>query len=177
MKIFVDCGANRGQSVEKFRELFPDHEEYVIYCFEPHAELALNIDISPNEGEVFAEAVDTRYGYADFYRGPSTLGSTLFPDKITGDIAKIPTPVRSCNLPKFIREIPEVDDFVVLKLNVEGSEYPILREMLDTGIIPRINRLFVRWHYMKIPSISEVVHHRLIKDLKKAGVVCEDLFW
>jgi hypothetical protein len=37
---------------------------------------------------------------------------------------------------------------VVMKMDVEGSEYPLLTHLLDTGMIARVGRLLVEWHQL-----------------------------
>ncbi len=175
MKILIDCGANRGQSVEQFRKLFPaDHTEFVIYCFEPHIEAAAKIDLAPNHGAVFAKAAGTADGRVDFFPGPSTLGSTLYGDKITGSISSEPVKVPAVDLSQFLKDKSRPDDYVVLKLNVEGAEYPILRRMLVDGTLALIDRLYVAWHHAKIPSINEATHEQLVAEIEQTGLVCED---
>lgn len=173
-KVFIDCGANRGQSVARFRTIFADHGDFEIYCFEPQAEVAAKIDLSPNVGGVIASAVWTDGGEIDFYPGPSTLGSSVYADKTTGNIARSPVRVRAIDLSWFILEAFSPDDFIVLKMNVEGAEYPVLRKMLADGSLARIDRLYVRWHHMKVPSISEAEHAALVRDIERTGLKCED---
>jgi FkbM family methyltransferase len=175
-KIFIDCGANRGQSVKRFRELFPDHADFEIYCFEPDREVAAKIDLSPNWGVVFPHAAWVSNGFLDFYPGPSTLGSSLYADKTTGTIAQTPVKVSSIDLGRLLKSFMDWEDFIVLKMNVEGAEYPVLRRMLDDGTLTMVDRLFVRWHQAKIPSISEAEHLQLVADIAATGLAVED-FW
>lgn len=175
-KIFIDCGANRGQSIPRFRSLYEDHEQFEIYCFEPQEEVASRIDLSPNLGAVSCRAVWTYDGEIEFYPGPSTLGSTLFGDKTTGNIASEPVKAHALDLSRFVSENFLCSDFVVLKLNIEGAEYAVLEKMLAEGTIAIVDHLYVRWHQVKVPSISKERHAALVAAIEAAGLECRD-FW
>ena len=43
----------------------------------------------------------------------------------------------------------------MLKIDVEGAEVDILRDLLDTGIANMIPFIFVETHDQKVPSIAE----------------------
>ena len=46
-----------------------------------------------------------------------------------------------------IREyVVQFDNINVLKLNIEGSEYPCLRALIDAGLISRIDNIIVQFH-------------------------------
>ena len=45
----------------------------------------------------------------------------------------------------FRREHITVDDFVVLKIDVEGAEYDIMRRIIVTGLYRLVDKLAVEW--------------------------------
>jgi hypothetical protein len=103
-----------------------------------------------------------------FYEDMSNqkLGSTFFKDKITGKLR----PARCLSIPveQVFAGISR-DDYVVLKLDVEGKEYGILDYMLDSGLIKLVDKLYCEWHQNRIPSIHEERHKRLVKRLQQQG--------
>ena len=46
----------------------------------------------------------------------------------------------------FISENFSVDDYVILKLDVEGAEYSILKNLLDKNKMSYINEIYLEWH-------------------------------
>ena len=56
------------------------------------------------------------------------------------------------------RDIPEKNDFnvgpplIVMKMDIEGSEYAVLEHMIDTGTAYRVNYIFGEWH-----PVSQVI--------------------
>jgi FkbM family methyltransferase len=61
----------------------------------------------------------------------------------TGPATKVPL-VRCSNL---ITE-HNIDNVDLVKINIEGDEYEVLPELLDAGMMPRIDRLLVQFHPM-----------------------------
>ena len=59
--------------------------------------------------------------------------------------------VDQIDLPAFIAALPRVS---LLKLDVEGSEVPILERLLDTGMASRIDCIFAETHERSVPELS-----------------------
>jgi hypothetical protein len=62
------------------------------------------------------------------------------------------------------------EDTVVVKMNVEGAEYAIIPDIVETGAIEHVDFIFVDWHVNKIPSISKKVHDETVRRLEDSGV-------
>jgi FkbM family methyltransferase len=167
-KVFLDCGANKGESVRLFRERFADATEYEIFCFEPHEESKEDLD---GLGvTVIAKAVWVRDGTVNFYPARrSTAGSTLLKDKTTWSVSKTPVEVLSLDFSAWMAQEFSAADHIVLKMNIEGAEYEVLEKMLADGTLAMVNRLYVSFHYQKIPSITKKRHQKLVEDIGSAG--------
>ena len=59
---------------------------------------------------------------------------------------------------RFVRELPRQAE-IVCKLNVEGSEFPVLRRMLAERTIDRISKLFIEFHQRMIPGETDESEH------------------
>ena len=46
----------------------------------------------------------------------------------------------------FIQDNFQPEDFIVLKLDIEGCEFAVLDDMIATGVIDYINEVFVELH-------------------------------
>jgi FkbM family methyltransferase len=53
--------------------------------------------------------------------------------------------VQCFDLAEFIRELPPEDE-IVLKLDCEGSEYPLLERLISQGLDSRLKAVWVEWH-------------------------------
>jgi hypothetical protein len=54
-----------------------------------------------------------------------------------------------------------------MKIDIEGAEFNILNKMIEDGSINFIDRIYIEWHYKKIPSITEEQHSTLLNNISK----------
>ena len=138
----LDCGANIGMAVLFFKAFRPDAE---VVAFEPNpmafARLVRTIDVNRLRG-VQAEnvAVADKDGTIALYSSPSDPGS------LTGSIdpawgGGAGREVRAVRLSARIRE---PIDF--LKLDVEGAEYDVIRDLIDTDAIRWVREAAIEYH-------------------------------
>ena len=76
------------------------------------------------------------------------------------------------DLSRFIRELP-IPAEIICKLNVEGSEFPILHRMLLEGTIDRIAKLYIEFHQWVIPSETDDSVQELVDLIEKRGVIVD----
>ena len=62
------------------------------------------------------------------------------------------------------------NDFIICKMDIEGSEFPVLRKMLKDNTINKINTLYIEWHERWLPNEDENSKAKLIKELKNRNV-------
>jgi FkbM family methyltransferase len=158
----LDCGANIGVAVLFFKKFRPD--AYVI-AFEPDptafAHLVRTIQVNGLRC-VQAEnvAVSEKEGVVAFYgdaSDPGSLTSSLKPSW-GGDARQ---EVRAVRLSTWIRE---PIDF--LKLDVEGSEYGVIRDLIDTNAIRWVREAAIEYHELdaKPDAVS-----RMTRALRASG--------
>jgi FkbM family methyltransferase len=156
--VAIDCGANVGKFTEKMARTGA-----TVYAFEPDPYCieilrkkfsdALNVEICAN-------AVGTESGSVKLYR------HLLFeqnPKKYSESSSICPTKrnvryssrlvVGQINLIEFIVELNR--PIKLMKLDIEGSEVPILELMFKTGIIRNVENLFVEMHESQLPNVSD----------------------
>ena len=66
---------------------------------------------------------------------------------------------------KFIKENFLKEDFIVLKLDIEGAEFEVLKDMIDTGSIKYVDELYVEFHEWAMKSKSLLSKYKLILSL------------
>ena len=61
------------------------------------------------------------------------------------------------------------DDYIILRMNIEGAEYEVLDKMLSTGVINMINKLSLSTHEKKM----KVNVNKYNKTIKRASLACD----
>jgi FkbM family methyltransferase len=46
----------------------------------------------------------------------------------------------------FIKNSFDKDDYIVCKMDIEGAEYEVIKDMQEKGVLSYINVLFIEWH-------------------------------
>jgi hypothetical protein len=78
----------------------------------------------------------------------STLYLEKFDRKINQDLYN---EVDSIDLSDFIKNNFTPEDYIILKLDIEGAEYDVLYHLAQTGVLSYINELWGEWHLDKFP--------------------------
>lgn len=169
-KYLIDCGAHEGKAIKSFRSKFSDAGEYIIHAFEPNPFAAKNY----GEGVVVHdEAVWINDGEIDFYITKGKKGSpsaTIYKQKITGRLdKKHPVKVRCIDFSNWLRDNVKLQDYVIVKMNMEGAEYPVIGKLILEETIELIDVLYVKFHAKKI-KLSKFKHLELLEELNKYNV-------
>lgn len=137
----LDCGSNIGMSVLFFRHRFPNA---VITAFEPHPiafkTLRKNVEHNHLDVTLHQIAVAERSGTVDFYCNDDvsdSLDMSLLPNRTEQSIE-----VQARCLSDYVDD--EID---LLKLDVEGAEEQVLRELADSGALGRIRSIACEYHH------------------------------
>lgn len=186
MKIFIDVGGHYGETLH---EIFkPKWLFDVVHCFEPQFECHNIIAHKFYEQIKNGKLILYNFGLADFDGehelfggGTSSIGASLFCDKNDIDNREIEK-CRFVSISTFIQKNIKADDFVVMKLNCEGGEILILRDLMKSKTIYSFDSIYIDFDIRKIPS-QQTEEKKVIAELKTcdfnnyvlAGIV--DVFW
>jgi FkbM family methyltransferase len=165
-KFFLDCGGHDGCSVRKFRDVYPDAGEYFIHSFEPRPDFAACYDhLGVNFHAVAVWVVD---GQVDFYLcdRPKKNGASLLGSKVGTD-RRITVPC--IDFSRWLRATCRPEDYVILKMDIEGAEYAVLSKLIDDGALAYIDKLLVEFHHHKI-GMSLEEHEALLKRLEGVAI-------
>jgi FkbM family methyltransferase len=168
-KIFLDCGAHDGCSVRKFLDIVKDSSEYEIHSFEPNPKLEKYHPVGP---AIFHKsAVWTEDGDITFYNFSTTGGSSILDIKNQRNLRKVnekpkwmekfgkpeAIKVNSINLSNWIKDSFEEEDYIIIKMDIEGAEYAILQQMILDGTIEYVNELWIEWHFSRDPTVNSMI--------------------
>ena len=150
-KIFIDCGANIGQSISLFARKWKDADEYEVHSFEPNPRLKESILNSASKNKLknfhyHNEAIFNIDGETSFYVGGTThdIGSSL--EKGKSIKVRETIKVKTIDLSRWIVENFDKDDYIVLKIDIEGSEYKVMKCLFETKSIEYVNEIYLELH-------------------------------
>lgn len=173
-RLFIDCGGHDGCSVVKFLSKRPN---YTCYSFEPNKLFGRYYKILPTT--LIQSAVNISDGEVEFIVDQvDGDGSTIVPQKRVDFFRKHENHecprerVPSTDLSKFVLEKTDENDYVVLKLDIEGAEYLVLDKMIKEGSIHRIKELYCEFHWEKM-GMAEQEHDEFLDKLSQFVTVCD----
>ncbi len=160
-KIFIDCGAHCGESILEAKRRYGN--DIKIISFEANPNLAiplqnhfkddLNVEVR-NEATWVEDQESTNFYLSIDWSD----GSSIYKEKKSGGVSdNISVNIPSINLANFIKKIKK-DNYIILKLDVEGAEYEILNHLIEEDIIPLINEFHGEFHPDKIdkPELKDL---------------------
>jgi len=156
-KIFIDAGANCGQSVESFMKSWEDWRDYEIHSFECLPRLFSNFDrFSTNpKFRLHTEAVWIEDGTIDFYVG-DTVSSSVVKEKKTGHLNKNnPLRVPCIDISKWIKDNFSKDDSIIFKMDIEGGEYETLDKLINDNTLEMVDELYIEFHTGKVEKTNQ----------------------
>ena len=68
------------------------------------------------------------------------------------------------------------DDFILMKIDIEGAEYEVCRKLLETEDIVKVNKMFVEWHVNIVGSESHESTNELKNRIRSYGVELHDWY-
>ena len=167
-KIFIDGGARIGESIEvllETREVIPASDVYFFECNLNHIQTLQ--DIASNNKKynfiVKDEAIWIADVYKDFFISVDRwgdLGCTLLPEKTEKLDRENPLKVKCIDFAKFLNSFSD-DNYIVVKLDIEGAEYDVLNHLIETNTITKINELYVEFHDIFFNRNSKDIKNRL----------------
>ena len=147
--LIIDCGACIGEFFNSY--LNPNNE---IYAFEPnlinfrylqshypHSYVKLlNVAVG-------TENTETRFYQFDNQNRPGNQGCSFYADKDNVDPEEWDV-VEVIKLSEFIKQFEHID---ILKLDIEGAEFAVVRDLMKENVVDRIDKVIIEWHD-NIPS-------------------------
>lgn len=167
-KVFIDGGANNGQSTKAFLKEWPDSNEFEIFMFEPNSKPPL---LKGKKTKLIRKAIWIYDGEITFFeKHPNSQGNTLLKEKVEKDKRTYKEKSVECvSLSNWIKQNFNKKDTIILKLDIEGAEYEVIKDLYKNEIFKFIDVFFCEIHGLKCgKGIDETKD--LLKLLENANI-------
>ncbi len=186
--VYIDCGSNLGQGYDFFSRYFPiSNFDHVLvepnpFCVKVLKDKYLKNSINKTLS-IIGKAADVKDGSALFYglnnvnKGEYSDGASIqeFHNSALYTLDKDDAiEVETFDFSSFINDCHNKYEKIVVKMDIEGSEYGILNKLLEDGNAKHIDLIFVEFHsaYMvdKQKHTFSTLEKDLINSFRKLGV-------
>ncbi len=162
MNILLDCGAHNGDSVPDLVSLFGPFDK--IHAFEAnpsYEEEILALNSKYENLEFICSAVWNKNEKVKLFLGKTGLESSLIFEKKTGGFTK-DNYIESdaIDFSAWMEENLDIDDYIVLKMDIEGAEFPVLEKMIKDRTYKMVNVFLPEWH-------ADRIHYKYAKLRRK----------
>ena len=160
-KIFIDAGAHSGESISYHLDKNPLLKGCKVYFFEPnpnYAEMLKQMEGNKTYEIIYKqEAVWIKNEELSFFISKDKwgdLGSTLLQEKNESLDRDHPLKVKAIDFAEFLTSNFSNEDYLIVKLDIEGAEYKVIEHLINTKAIKLIDEIWVEWHDMFYKGID-----------------------
>lgn len=185
MGLFVDCGANIGQSYSYFKSFFsPEHFAVILIEPNPNCMKILRDKFDDIESIAFIESAAwvkkdklKFFGLVEDARGLTSAGGSIiahhnnsrYPADVSAAIE-----VDTFSFSEFLAGQHQKYGCIIVKMDIESAEYRVLQDLLEKNTITYIDHLIIEFHssYFLEPDKSQylALEEALIRKIKSLGV-------
>lgn len=150
-KIFIDGGARTGELFDIIKKDLPEYlgYEFIIYEPNPTHSNTLMEKAKENNATFINGAIWDKNGEYNFYIAIDIYGdqgSTLCKDKQRDKLdIENPILVKTYDIVDIINQF-NPEDYIVLKLDIEGGEYDVIKRLIETNNLHKVNEYIIEWH-------------------------------
>ena len=159
-RLFIDLGANVGQAYQFFKGIYPNScYDYILvepnkFCVEKLRLLVESSNVEILEAAAWINNEKRLFYGLNESSNNTSLGASIIEDHntISYNVQREKAIlVETFDFSDFLLEQSVIYDEIIVKMDVESSEYDILERLINNNNIRLIDRLFVEFHsaYMK----------------------------
>ena len=166
-KIYISLGSNKGSEFLAFKKSKIYSEDFIIYAFEPEPRCFRHIEKVKEEVPNIIHIKKCAYHsdeIVSFNVGNNTVSGTLRSDKRNGLTSQTQM-MQAIDICKWMNENINEDDYVIMTMDIEGSEYDVLPHMLLNKCSTFINKFYIQFHGKKMKDETIQLEKQLKKEL------------
>jgi len=138
-------------------------KETALWTHESTVELMIPTMYDPPEGSTQAP---------NPHQGASLLGSHR---DLAKGMKKVSVP--TIDFSAWVREHIKATDFVMMKMNMEGAEYEVLRKMIWEGTLNLVNKAWIWFHSYALPDGWPKDFDRVVNHLMQTKSSCTEMIY
>lgn len=188
MNIFLDCGTHLCEGLLDFWNNKIIDETFEIHTFEPNPACFVEERISSLPFKVVFHncAVWTDDEEVNFRQENHKESKTASPTDNRSDIdgwgssvegigffhggyLTPPIKVKAIDFSKFVKDLPEGSK-IICKMDIEGSEFKVLRKMIKEETIRKIDAIYVEFHERSMKDESVSSKNEIVKKIQDMGI-------
>jgi FkbM family methyltransferase len=192
-KVFLDLGTHYGQGLRHFIQRFGIDSTWKVHTFEAnplvHQQFTDKFLVQTPYVVSHHAAVSTYDGTITFNvetppgEGDTGMGSSIisldswdpWKNNTSNRFFQRSVTVPCIDLSSFIQQNFSTDDYILIKMDIEGAEYDILERMYASGTLDMVSHLSVEWHstfFIDQTPIKER-EDKLVTILRQKGIALE----
>ena len=154
-----DCGSQYGSGLQTLLERYRADSLWQVFSFEPDANC---LDI--------ARKRDYNLGGINFTQAAAWVedGEAGIPQTARSENSRAVSACKTIDLSLVLKDLVVEKSFVVLALNLDGSEFEVLRKLAKDKTLSLVDELLVNFHANSMATENA----RSLQDLKEILTVC-----
>jgi len=190
MNVYLDCGGHFGEGLRTFIQKYNMDSSWEIHTWEPNPAALFVLEKTVEELrsppnnlniELHRGAILDHEGYSDFSVQLNSTGAGSIEKLMNAGACSDPNSesyrfhntiigVPCTDISKVISGF-NISDRIIMKIDVEGSEFKILRKLISDGLANRISDIYIEWHDIYMTSETPESRNEIIAQLNNAGVI------
>ena len=190
-KYFLDCGTHLCEGLNDFIGKKIIDQSFEIHTFEANpickdtiTSILLNnlkdFNITQHDKAIWVknEQIFFSQEFRDVYGSPQNagLGSSVSGIGFVHHGLSEKIEISAISLSEFLNNNIDDNSYVICKMDIEGSEFKVLRHLIDTGTIKKINEIYIEFHQRFMPEESDESKDQLVFQLENLGVKVSQWF-
>lgn len=170
----IDCGFNQGVVASMLLEKLPN---FSLVGFEiqqdiQHFVAEVKSKFPDRSVEVNYSAISDKDGTIEYFEPENwgknyKGGTTTVENKMSmGVDYGTPKSAPAINFSKWLKENIAGDEFIFVKMDIEGAEYDVIEGLLESGAIDLIDVFAIEWHSSKFPEPQRTRYANIENKLK-----------
>lgn len=153
-KFIINCGGHKAKHIKALKKKLDPYNQFFIHTLEPHPAYAKEYK-NIRKHKFHQKAIWIYDGTVKLYVQDDERreGHSLCEKKANINPEKF-TKVECVDFGTWIKKNFEKDDYIIVRMNIEGAEFKVLDSIIKDGSIEYIDKLLVAFHHKKYPEIA-----------------------